>query len=70
MKTLFLQEMFKRGILTLGSHNLSSAHDYDDLEKLITVYEEVLPLLVDADKKGKVQKLLDCSPLIPLFKVR
>jgi glutamate-1-semialdehyde 2,1-aminomutase len=70
MKTLFLQEMFKRGILTLGSHNLSSAHDYDDLEKLISVYEEVLPLLVDADKKGEVQKFLDCSPLIPLFKVR
>jgi len=70
MKTLFLQEMFKRGILTLGSHNLSNAHDYDDLEKLIAVYEDVLPLLVDADKKGQVQKLLNCSPLIPLFKVR
>lgn len=70
MKTLFLQEMFKRGILTLGSHNLSSAHSYKDLEQLISTYEEVLPILVDADKKGIVKDLLDCSPLIPLFKVR
>lgn len=70
LKTLFLQEMFKRGILTLGSHNLSHAHDYDDLQKLITVYEEVLPLLVNADKKGIVKELLNCNPLIPLFKVR
>ena len=70
MKTLFLQEMFKRGILTLGSHNLSSAHDYDDLEKLMTIYEVVLPLLVNADKKNLVKELLYCSPLAPLFKVR
>jgi glutamate-1-semialdehyde 2,1-aminomutase len=70
MKTLFLQEMFKRGILTLGSHNLSSAHSYADLEKLMTIYEEVLPILVNADRKNIVKKLLDCSPLAPLFKVR
>ena len=70
MKTLFLQEMFKRGILTLGSHNLSSAHSYADLEKLMTIYEEVLPILVNADKKNMVKKLLDCNPLAPLFKVR
>lgn len=70
MKTLFLQEMFKRGILTLGSHNLSGAHTYEDLEELLKAYIEVLPLLVNADKKANVKELLDCEPLKPLFKVR
>lgn len=70
MKTLFLQEMFKRGILTLGSHNLSSAHTYNDLEKLLEAYAEVLPLLVSADQNAQVKESLDCEPLKPLFKVR
>lgn len=70
MKTLFLQEMFKRGVLTLGGHNLSYAHDYNDLEKLMNIYEEVLPLMVNADKENKVAELLECAPLVPLFKVR
>jgi len=70
MKTLFLQEMFKRGILTLGSHNLSYAHDSSDLEKLLSTYEEVLPLIVNADRENKVKSLLECEPLVPLFKVR
>lgn len=70
MKTLFLQEMFKRGILTLGSHNLSYAHDSSDLEKLLSTYEEVLPLIVNADRENKVKSLLECAPLVPLFKVR
>ncbi len=70
MKTLFLQEMFKRGILTLGSHNLSGAHTYEDLGKLLKAYEEVLPLLVRADKEANVKESLDCEPLKPLFKVR
>lgn len=70
MKTLFLQEMFKRGILTLGSHNLTSAHDKNDLYALINAYEEVLPLLVEADQANTVRDILECAPLEPLFKVR
>ena len=35
IKTLFLQEVFKRGILTLGSHNISFSHTKEDIDKLI-----------------------------------
>jgi glutamate-1-semialdehyde 2,1-aminomutase len=70
LKTLFLQEMFARGILTLGTHNMSFAHSDADIGKLLAAYEEVIPLLVRAADPGELKKLLRCAPLEPLFKVR
>lgn len=70
IKTLFLQEMFARGILTLGSHETTWAHDDNDIEKIIKAYTEVLPLLNDAVKKENLIERLRCEPLKPLFKVR
>jgi glutamate-1-semialdehyde 2,1-aminomutase len=70
LKTLFLQEVFKRGILTLGTHNLSYAHSDRDLQKLIEVYDQVFPILKEAVVHKTLPSLLQCEPLIPLFKVR
>lgn len=70
IKTLFLQEMYARGILTVGSHNLSYAHSEGDVRKLLGVYDEVLPILNEAVIGGKIDTLLVCKPLQPLFKVR
>ena len=70
LKTLFLQEMFKRGIITLGSHNLSFSHSRADLETLISAYDSVLPMIMEADRNGRVDEMLSCEPLTPLFKVR
>lgn len=70
IKTLFLQEMFARGILTIGTHNLSYSHSDTDLEKLFSAYGEVIPLLADAVRSKKLESLLRCEPLQPLFKVR
>jgi glutamate-1-semialdehyde 2,1-aminomutase len=70
IKTLFLQEMFARGILTLGTHNLSYAHSDEDIAKLFSAYEEVLPLIKEAVSGGKLEAMLRCKPLEPLFKVR
>ncbi len=70
IKTLFLQEMFARGILTIGTHNLSYSHSDADLEKLFSAYGEVIPLLVDAVRHQKLESMLRCEPLQPLFKVR
>jgi glutamate-1-semialdehyde 2,1-aminomutase len=70
LKTLFLQEVFKRGILTLGTHNLSYAHSEQDLQRLIQVYDEVFPMLKDAIEQQNLIDLLKCEPLVPLFKVR
>ena len=70
IKTLFLQEMFQRGILAFGTHNMSYAHSDADVEQLLAVYDEVLPLLAGAVKHQTLEKLLRCKPLVPLFKVR
>ena len=47
IKTLFLQEMFQRGVLAYGTHNMSYAHSDADVQQLPPVYDEVLPLLAE-----------------------
>lgn len=70
IKTLFLQECFARGILTLGSHNVSYAHSADDVAHLMAVYDEVFPILRDAIDNHSMRQILRCAPLQPLFRVR
>jgi len=70
LKTLFLQEMLKRGILTLGSHETTYAHSDEDIDKLLKSYHEVMPILKNGIRNERVIELLDCNPLTPLFKVR
>jgi len=70
LKTLFLQEVFARGVLTLGTHNMSFAHGDAEVERLLTVYDEVFPILAEALAAGDVVGRLRCDPLQPLFKVR
>lgn len=70
IKTLFLQEVFKNGIITLGTHNMSFSHSDNDVKKLLDVYEVLLPMIFEAAKSNLIDNLLDCEPLQPLFKVR
>ncbi len=70
IKTLFLQEMFSRGILTIATHNMSYAHSDGDLNKLFAVYNDVFPILRDAVDNRRMKEYLRCKPLEPLFKVR
>lgn len=70
IKTLFLQEMFARGILSLGTHNMSYSHSDTDIEKLLEIYAQIFPILKDAVDNHFMQKHLKCKPLEPLFKIR
>ncbi len=70
IKTLLLQEVFARGILTVGTHNMSYAHSNSDIRRLMVVYEEVIPILKKAIDGFPLSDLLRCHPLEPLFKVR
>ncbi len=70
IKTLFMQETLARGILTLGTHNMSCAHSEADVDVLMQVYDEVFPLLRDAVDNRSLRQYLRCTPLQPLFKVR
>jgi glutamate-1-semialdehyde 2,1-aminomutase len=70
IKTLFLQEIFKRGILTIGTHNIAFSHMESDVLELIGVYEEVFTLIKKTVSKENLHDILQVKPLVPLFKVR
>ena len=70
LKTLFLQEVLARGILTLGTHNMSFAHRDEHIDRLLAVYDEVFPILLATAETGDLASALRCEPLKPLFKVR
>jgi hypothetical protein len=65
-----MQEMFKRGIFTIGSHNLSYAHIDSHITQLLSSYKEVFGELSRLIRVGELQSKLECNPLVPLFKVR
>ena len=70
IKTFLMQEMFKRGILTLGLHNLSFSHSKKDIDKLISSYAEVLPMIkIHVDNNSLIENIQG-EILEPLFKVR
>jgi glutamate-1-semialdehyde 2,1-aminomutase len=70
IKTLFMQEVLARGILSLGTHNVTYAHSDADVAKLLRVYDEVFPILREAVEEGAMKQYLRCAPLQPLFGVR
>jgi glutamate-1-semialdehyde 2,1-aminomutase len=70
IKTYFLQEMFARGILMLGTHNISYAHSDADLVQLTRAYDEVLGLIAAALESDDLLERLRCDVLEPVFKVR
>jgi len=70
LKTLFLQEVFARGILTIGTHNMSYAHSDKDIPRLLEVYDAVFSIIKEALEKRNLRELLQTEPLVPLFKIR
>ena len=69
-QTLLLQELFARGILNLGAHNLSAAHGRNEIEEALAVYAEVLPQIAELAIAGDAAEQLKADVLQPLFSVR
>jgi glutamate-1-semialdehyde aminotransferase len=70
VRTFFFQEIFKRGILTLGSHNLSFSHTVEDIDRLLNVYKEVFPLIKMHIENKTLLENIHGDILQPLFKIR
>lgn len=70
VKTYFLQEMFKRGILVLSTNNVTTTLSQKDISKILTAYAEVFEAISQALEKDSLDALLECQPIVPLFKVR
>jgi glutamate-1-semialdehyde aminotransferase len=68
MKSFVQQELIKRGILWGGFHNLSAAHTDADVDYLLAVYREVLPLLKAALARQALAASLRGQPVEPVFR--
>jgi glutamate-1-semialdehyde aminotransferase len=70
LKTFFMQEIFKRGIFSIGSQTLSYAHTKKDIDKLLQAYKEIFSIMRDYVRDDILLDKLDCDPIKPLFSVR
>ena len=70
IKTLFLQEMFRNGVLVLGTHNVSLSHFGQPILLLEKAYTESLKIIAKAVRNDSTEGVLKVEPLVPLFKVR
>jgi glutamate-1-semialdehyde 2,1-aminomutase len=69
-KTLWMQEMMERGLLSFGTHNISYSHSEADIDALLAAYEAIFPILRQAVDNRAIRQYLKCEPLEPLFRVR
>jgi glutamate-1-semialdehyde 2,1-aminomutase len=70
IKTLFMQELFSRGILGLGIHNLCHAHSEQDITKLLCACDQIFETIYQTINNQNLADRLKCKVLSPLFKVR
>ena len=70
LKSLFLQEMSKRGFLLGGGHNLSFAHKEKDIDALLVAYEQVIVILLSTIEQENFTDIFHGQLLEPVFKVR
>ena len=69
VKTLFQQECVRRGVITLGCHNVSYAHTDPYVDKILSVYREVLGLMGEIYRKGdRARDYLEGPSAEPVFR--
>jgi glutamate-1-semialdehyde 2,1-aminomutase len=70
IKTYFMQECFKEGILVLGAHNVTTAHSRKIIQRIGHKYSQIFFRLRQSLQDNTLQSRLEVVPLQPLFKVR
>jgi glutamate-1-semialdehyde 2,1-aminomutase len=70
IKSLYLQEVIVRGVLTAGSHNICYAHTEGDLQQLERAQRDALALVREAIDRGDIAERLMGPPIEPVFRVR
>jgi len=68
LKSLLQQEMIKRGILTMGVHNLCFCHSDEDIESTLESYADALAVLRQAIDENNIEKYLEGEKVKPVFR--
>ncbi|CAA7612402.1 putative Aminotransferase, class III pyridoxal-phosphate dependent [Candidatus Terasakiella magnetica] len=70
IKTLFMVEMLHSGVLFLASHNVSYAHDAEDVRVVLGAWDRAVAKVADELATGRLEARLTCPPVLPVFSVR
>lgn len=70
IRTYFMQECFKEGILVLGTHNVTTSHTSKVIKRIGEKYSEIFSRLRINLEENTLKENLEVLPLQPLFKVR
>ena len=68
MKSLFQQEVIKRGILSIGVHVMCFSHSDEDVERTLEAYEDAMSILRQAIDEDNIEKYLEGRKLQPVFR--
>ena len=70
LKSLFQQEVLKRGILFGAYHCVSYSHTADDIDMTLAAYHEALEVVKRAIGTGDVESFLEGAPVKPVFRAQ
>jgi glutamate-1-semialdehyde 2,1-aminomutase len=70
LKSLYLQEMLRHGVLVNSSHNVMLAHSSEDAEIFARAQRHAVNTLGEAVAAGSVSRFLVGPPIQPIFRVR
>lgn len=70
IKTYFLQEILKRGVLALSTINVMYALTDKQIETCVFVYSNVINELSNNLNQDWAMNRLECEPIRPLFTIR
>ena len=70
LRTFFMQEMFRAGVLILGTHNVSKSFSSASENLVASAYAAALDEISAAIQNRNLDEKLEVKPLVPLFKVR
>ena len=70
IKTIFMREMLKCGVLIQSCHNISYAHTKQDICHVVDVYRAVFKVICDYLEQGSTDSIADGELIRPVFLVR
>lgn len=69
VKSLFQQEVIKRGILSISAgHCPSFSHSREDIDRTLVAYREAFAVLREAAAAGAIAERLEGRPVLPVFR--
>jgi len=71
IRTFLIKRLVASGIFLTGNHNLSFAHQQDDLDRLVEVYMATFLELAELlNSRTPLVEVLECPIISPVFRVR